>query len=227
MLSASAFQQPVARANGELYFSHTSGIRLKNLTPVIVLTNQQERLKAENAVQREFNSNSILLEWAMGLVLSIQVKETAGGLLIESSLNITSGAPVALERIYLLQNADITTPNPLTRALVNGVDMNSYSGIVELTSDVGFNSVVGLTSAKSESALVLGFLDVREAYYDFHVGATAGAAKTICAYTKRDGIELLPGSTLELSPLSVQFGEGLSPLLEAYAQDSGRLMEAR
>jgi len=96
--------------------------------------------------------------------------------------------------------------------------MNGETGLLEAGEKCRSSGVMGWTNSEGSQAVVAGFLDHTTSNTRVEAEQFAGGAWRVTATIFREGIELGPGDTLEVSPFLLQTGPGLSMLLEQYAE---------
>jgi alpha-galactosidase len=211
---------------GFFSFTGVHGIRVSRGEPAVVLADGK-RLGPGDALERHVELASVRLAWENGLRLAVHARASASGVEVDATLENHGTVALPIGEIRLFDAAQLDGTALLDRTLLNGEDMNGFSGVVDVSQDRVSNSVVGLTNATSNVALVLGFMDVREVVCGFEIGSRGGPAHTLSAVVKREGITLKPGGSVATPSLHMQAGESLSSLMDAYAEGSGRLMGAR
>lgn len=222
MTKAHNGQVPISFANGISATFH-NGVALVEGTPALLLSSG-EVLSPGSA---EYGESSASYSWENGLRLILRATAIPGGVDVDATLEHHGTASITIREIRIVDGAKIKSPSALDRALLNGEDMNTRSGLVDLTADCHSNSVIALSSTSASLAFVAGFLDVRHAFCNFRVGSRESAAATFAAYVNREGIAHQPKGSWRLPTLRITTGTSMSHLLDDYARSSGERMEAR
>ncbi|NQU43105.1 alpha-galactosidase, partial [bacterium] len=131
-----------------------------------------------------------------------------------------------LDSMRILESQTIEAIPTLDRVLAHGTTMASFAGLQPLGPHFNSHTVIGLTNQRGAGALVLGFLKPDDAMYEAHAQTGPLAVLGLSGVVRREGIALNAGRTLEPSPYCLGWGDELAALMDAYARESGRAMNA-
>ncbi len=200
---------------------------IRSFAPAIQTT--YKLLTSKNAQSVTFNPEEVTMKWNEGLELTLKLAQAGAPneVKLEVSVSNNSKAPVALDRVYTIHKASISSSRDLNRILVNGNEMNSRSSMDPLKGRHDSRSLIGLTDKEGNPGIILGYLNLNDAFYGFEVSGSDKEASEASAFALRENIALEPGKTLDLSPLLIVCNDSFSAALDTYASQSGETMKAR
>jgi len=110
------------------------------------------------------------------------------------------------------------------RIFVQSETMTKKVGIFEFKGSFESHMCVALSESNDEEGLLVGFENLSDAFYRFSLNADGRRMSPVCP---REDIALEPGTELEISPLLIGAGLGMSGLLDRYAEATARKLAAR
>ncbi len=102
--------------------------------------------------------------------------------------------------------------------------MTKKVGIFEFQGSFESHMCVALSGSNDEEGLLAGFEYLGDSFYRFSVDADVRRITPVCP---REDIALEPGAELEISPLLIGVGQGMSALFSEYAKVTGQRLAAR
>jgi alpha-galactosidase len=204
-----------------------SSITIYNFLPAIETPDSSPELESISPLQT--NEGFIVkYQGGLGIELTCSAGSKENSAVLSVTLTNDSPAPVSLKLVAPISNGQLEKPSVWDRAMLNGNDMVSHTGLF-IAGDKPFlsHSVAGLTDAAATSALTLGFVDLTKALYHFELTCREGDTTSVTATCDREGVPLEPGTSLEISPLHFYWGDSLTEQFDRFARESGELMGAR
>lgn len=210
-------------AEGEFHAIHPTGTQLKWRGPAILTDSGITDLKFQEHVD-----GKAIWKSPDGLLVELSATSGPGGSLkLSTRVQNEGNSPIPLNEVRVLSACGINSPHRLDRFQKNGIDMIDSPAMEAAPIEGTSQSVAGFTDADGTGALVVGFLDLRDAFYQILARSSAGSVRQIEAKCNREGIPLQPGEELTISPLVIFCGESLSELMCQYGAVSGKAMNAR
>ena len=140
------------------------------------------------------------------------------------SVTNISSHPFTIEQILPLGKVAIRGSEHFDRILFNGKATCDYSALCEF--DDGFynsNAVAGFTNAEGTEAMVIGFMNPSDAFYEFDISREKDQLK-VTPVCKRESVLLAAKDKLIISELSINLSSSLSCLMEQYAEKVAKNM---
>lgn len=204
-----------------LNIKHVSGrIEFRNVKPIIILGD---------------NDRTVLDQWAVTVSQSRGVISFCHQDLLSVELHffVDDAEPHWLKLKGILKNlfskkinieefspflcGQIESGDVLDRFLCNGRDMCSYSTLYESNWSNKSYMMAAFSNASGSNAFVTGFVQPDDAFYHFDVKENNGSLSSLRAVCEREGIDLAPKASLDISPLILGNDASMSKLVDEYA----------
>ncbi|TSA29422.1 MAG: hypothetical protein D4R65_15175 [Verrucomicrobiaceae bacterium] len=150
------------------------------------------------------------------LMAGCEWRKTSGGLRCEISVTNPGAESLPVSEIRL--SFRMVTDRKLDKVFFQSWAMNGETGLREAGEKCRSSGVMGWTNGGGSVAVVAGFLDHSTSNTRVEAVCSVAGIWRVTATIFREGIELAPGDTLEVSPFWLQTGQSLSSLLEQYAE---------
>lgn len=166
--------------------------------------------------------DAMSIDFADGLFVRHEFSEDKGWLRISTVLENGGASPLALRKVHVLAgNLD-----PWQRVFAHSNTMTGKTGIFVAEGRFDSDACCGLTDAAGTRAVVAGFENLGEAFYQVALDLSPVEAR-IAPTCPREDILLAPAATLTISPLLIGCGKSLATLLDEYARRVAFALGAR
>ena len=143
-------------------------------------------------------------------------EENEKWLQISTEVENLSGSPVPIDYVVPFKSEAISSVIPFERYLSEALLTWTYSGMWHDPVKQESYSFAGFSDPYGESAMVIGFDDLRDAVYTMDVDMGDKQINSITAKCDREGIKLHPGEKLKISDLVIRHAKSLTETLKEY-----------
>lgn len=176
-------------------------------------------------MRAEFEGKTWVLDFAGGWQVRHEFTEDGGWLRVTTVIRNGTTGPLPLRRVRVLAGS-LGKAVPRERVFAQSNTMTGRTGIFPWEGPLDSDSCAGLTDAAGTAAMVAGFEQLGEAFYQFRLESSRGE-DCIVPVCLREDVSVDAGAELEISPLLIGAGESLAALLEDYARRTAAAMDAR
>lgn len=209
--------------DGRIALTHSNGTKLSGLSPSVTIVGKVYQPDYAWTMEMDKHSAIYTLPGVMKLELSISTC-CEGWLAVDTSITNLGAEPFNLDSVTVLSGP---INAPVRWVLQNGNDMCGDNALVAIRDTNYSRSVIGLTDAEGDCALVLGFVELGEAFVELSTTGRDGQISSVTATVLREGVPLLAGETLKLSPLGIGGSDSLRGLMADYTGCVAKTMGAR
>ncbi len=209
--------------DGRITLAHSNGSKLTGLLPSVTVAGQCHQPDSLWSYDIWEGGVTYTLPGVMTLKTSIDII-CEEWLSIDTTVANTSADPLPLDTVTVLSGQ---FQAPVRWVLQNGNDMCGDNALVAIRDTNYSRSMIGFTDAEGDCAMVLGFVELGEAFNELTTKGVDGQLSAITCSVLREGVALEPSESLTVSPLTIGAGESLRGLLAEYTEAVAEGMGAR